>query len=135
MKTNDGILCLIDFSDSSKETLEWAVSLAQQMKKRLTILYTYRLVNSRDRDLLEMRKQIEETARQQFVSLEQDVLKNSGVKYDFVIEIGFAIHRVREYAKKNGLSVLVMGKKVEQVKTEPIEEFAESVHVPLFLVP
>lgn len=95
MKTNDGILCLIDFSDCSRDTLAWAVSLAKLMKKRLTILYTYRLLDARDRDLLEMKKQIQEVARKQFIKLEEDVLKASGVKYDFVIEIGFAIQRVR----------------------------------------
>jgi nucleotide-binding universal stress UspA family protein len=133
MKNNDGILCLIDFSDSSKETLQWAVSLAKQLKKRLTILYTYRLLNPRDADLVAMKNDIE--AREQFARLEEELLKDKGVKYDFTVEIGFATNRVREYAKKNGLSVLVMGKKVEQVRSEPIEEFAENVHVPLFLVP
>lgn len=135
MKTDDGILCLIDFSESSKETLKWAVSLAKQLKKRLTILYTYRLLSPRDADLMVMKKDIEDRARNQFASLEEQVLKGQGIKYDFVVEIGFAINRIKAYAKMNGLGVLVMGKRVEQVRSEPIEEFAESVHVPLFLVP
>jgi nucleotide-binding universal stress UspA family protein len=135
MKNDDGILCLIDLSDSSKDTLKWAVSLATQLKKRLTVLYTYRLLSPHDADLVGIKNRTEGKAREKFASLEQTVLKDKGIKYDFIVEIGFAINRIRAYAKKNGLSVLVLGRNDGQVRSEPIEEFAESVHVPLFLVP
>jgi nucleotide-binding universal stress UspA family protein len=82
-----------------------------------------------------MRKKMEEEARQNFSTLEKEVLADSGVSYDFKVEVGFVSNRVREYAKKNGVSFLVMGKKMNSSSKESFDELAENLHVPLVIVP
>jgi nucleotide-binding universal stress UspA family protein len=131
---NNAILCTIDFSEPSKEVLKYAVNLAKQFNSHITILYTYRLLNSNG-ELVEIKRKIEEQAKQSFAVLENEVLKGSGVSYDFKIEVGFVSNRVREYAKKNGVSFLVMGKKMNGSSKESFDELAENIQVPLVIVP
>jgi K+-sensing histidine kinase KdpD len=135
MEMNDSILCTIDFSDSSREVLKYAVNLSKQRKNHITVLYTYRLLSSLDGEVVEMRKKIEEKAKQNFSILEKEILTDSGVSYDFKIEVGFVSNRVREYAKKNGVSFLVMGKKMNSGSKESFDELAENLQVPLVIVP
>jgi nucleotide-binding universal stress UspA family protein len=134
-KMNNAILCTIDFSESSKDVLKYAVNLSKQFKSHITILYTYRLTNSLNGELVDIKKKIEEQARENFALLEKEVLVESGVSYDFKIEVGFVSNRVREYAKKNGVSFLVMGKKMNGRNKESFDELAENIHVPLVIVP
>jgi nucleotide-binding universal stress UspA family protein len=132
---NNAILCTVDFSDSSKDVLKYAVDLSKQFKSHITVLFTYRLLNSQNGEIVEMRKKMEEEARQNFSTLEKEVLADSGVSYDFKVEVGFVSNRVREYAKKNGVSFLVMGKKMNSSSKESFDELAENLHVPLVIVP
>lgn len=129
------ILCTIDFSEPSKDVLMYAVNLSKQFKSHITILYTYRLLNSQNGELVDMKKKIEEQAKQNFSLLEKEVLVGSGVSYDFKIEVGFVSNRVREYAKKNGVSFLVMGRKMNGRNKESFDELTENIHVPLVIVP
>src|SRR6187549_247490 len=96
---NNSILCTIDFSDSSKDVLKYAVALSKQLKNNLTVLFTYRLMNFHNGEAFDVRKKIEENAKHSFSILEKEVLADSGVSYDFKIEVGFVSNRVREYAK------------------------------------
>jgi hypothetical protein len=130
-----GIICTTDFSESSKDALKWSVSLAQLLNTRLTILYTYRLLNSHNGEALELRKEIEESANRNFSSLERDILTGKGISYDFKIEVGFVSNRVKHYAKKDGVSFVVMGKRMNSTNKESFDELAESLQVPLVIVP
>jgi nucleotide-binding universal stress UspA family protein len=132
---NNTILCSIDFSEPSKDVLKYAVNLSKQFNSHITVLYTYRLLNSFNGEAVEIRKKIEEKAKQDFSVLEQEVLVGSGVSYDFKIEVGFVSNRVKEYAKKNGISFLVMGKKMNGSSKESFDELAENIQVPLVIVP
>jgi nucleotide-binding universal stress UspA family protein len=129
------ILCTIDFSEPSKDVLKYAVKLSKQFSSHITVLYTYRLLNSFNGEAVEIRKKIEEQAKKDFSILEKEVLIESGVSYDFKIEVGFVSNRVREYAKKNGINFLVMGKKMNGSSKESFDELAENIHVPLVIVP
>jgi K+-sensing histidine kinase KdpD len=129
------ILCTIDFSEASKDVLRYAVNLSKQFKSHITVLYTYRLFNSQNGALIEMRKKMEESAKQNFTMLEKEILAGSGVSYDFKVEVGFVSNRVEEYAKKNGVSFLVMGKKMNGSSKESFDELAENLNVPLVIVP
>jgi len=131
---NNAILCTIDFSEPSKDVLKYAVNLSKQFHSHITILYTYRLLNSNG-EAVEVRREIEEQAKQNFAALEKEVLEGSGVSYDFKIEVGFVSNRVEEYAKKNGVSFLVMGKKMNGSSKESFDELAENIQVPLVIVP
>lgn len=129
------ILCTIDFTESSKDALKMAVSLAGLLKTHLTILYTYRLTNVHNGEAIELKKKIEENARQNFTSFEDELLRGNSVPYDFKVEVGFISNRVRDYSKKNGVSFLVMGNKVNVNNKESFDELAAELQVPLVIVP
>lgn len=131
----NGILCTVDFSESSKNALRWSVSLAKLLKTRLTILYTYRLLNSHNGEAVEFRKKTEDDARQKFSFFEKEILEGCGVRYEFKIEVGFISNRVKDHAKKNGVSFLVMGNKMSSTNKESFDELAENIQVPLVIVP
>ena len=120
---NNAILCTIDFSEPSQDVVKYAVNLAKQFNCHLTILYAYRLLYSKTDEAVDLRKKIEDKARQHFSLLEKEVLEGSGISYDFKMEVGFVSNRVKEYAKKNGN------------KNESFDELAENIHVPLVIVP
>lgn len=132
MKT---ILCTIDFSQSTRQSITWAVALATQLRAHLSILYTYRLNQARAGEIITMKKVIEEEARQKFAELEKECLVNSGVSYDFSIEVGFVSDRIEDRAKKNPLDFLVMDKTMKVNSNESLEELMEHIHVPMLVVP
>lgn len=130
-----GIICTVDFSESSKEALKWSVSLAKLLDTSITVLYTYRLLNSANGEATELRKRIEETARKNFATMEQEILSECGVPYQFKVEVGFVSNRVADYVKKSGVSFLVMGKEMNATNKESFDELAQSIQVPLVIVP
>jgi nucleotide-binding universal stress UspA family protein len=132
---NNSILCTIDFSDASIDVVKYAVHLSKQFHCRLTLLYTYRLFSSQVGEVGELRKRMEEKARQNFAMLEREILAGSGIAYDFKVEVGFVSKRVEEYTKRNGVDFLVMGKKMNASSKESFDELAENLHVPLIIVP
>lgn len=134
MMTNS-ILCTIDLSESSKPAVRWAVTMAQQMKTHLTILYTYRLLQYRNGEALQLKRKMEDEARQIFLLLETELLAGKGISYDFKTEIGFVTDRIEDHAKKNTLSFLVMNKHANDAGKETIDELMEHIHVPVLLVP
>jgi nucleotide-binding universal stress UspA family protein len=129
------ILCTIDFSESSKDVLQYAVNLSKQLKCHIRVLYTYRLLSASGDEAVDMRKKTEEQAKLNFSVLEKEVLTGSGISYDFKIEVGFVSNRVREYAKNNNVSFLVMGKGMNGTSKESFDELAANLQVPLVIVP
>jgi hypothetical protein len=115
--------------------LKWAVSLAIQHKTHLTILFTYRLLNSRNGEVMDLRKKIEESAQRNFSAMEEEIVKGKGVSYDFKVEVGFVSSRVADYVKKAGVSFLVMGKQMNSTNRESFDELVENIQVPLVIVP
>jgi nucleotide-binding universal stress UspA family protein len=129
------ILCTIDFSESSGQAIEWALSLAQHMRAHLSIRYAYRLVQSRGGDVAHLKRNIEDQARHKFQQIEQDHLLGKGVAYDFEIEVGFISDRISAYAKKNNLNMIIMDKHVNTHSGETFEELMNSLSVPMLLIP
>lgn len=84
---------------------------------------------------MDLRKTIEENARKGFVSLENEIVKGTGISYDFTVEVGFVSNRIADYVKKEGVSFLVMGKEMNSTNKESFDELAESIQVPLVIVP
>lgn len=130
-----GILCSIDFSESSKDALRWSVSLAKLLKTNLTVLYTYRLLNSSNGEEVQLKKRIEEDAARSFAAIEKEILVHEGIRYSFKIEVGFVSNRVKDYDRKHGISFLVMGNKMNSFNKESFDELAGSLQVPLVIVP
>jgi hypothetical protein len=115
--------------------LKWAVSLAIQHKTHLTVLYTYRLSNSRNGEVMDLRKKIEENAALNFSILEDEIIKGKGVSYDFKAEVGFVSSRIADYVRKEGVSFLVMGREMNSSNRESFDELAENIQVPFVIVP
>src|SRR5688572_1285141 len=99
----NGVLCVTDFTDASKEAIKCAVSLCKKLKCHLTILYTYRIFKQNG-ETINLRKQSEEEASKKFRSIEQEVLAGEDISYDFKAEIGFINSRVEDHLKKNKIS-------------------------------
>ncbi len=129
------ILCTIDFSQSTRHSLEWAVSLTRQMRAHLTVLYTYRLIQPRSGEIVHLKKAIEQEARQKFDALEKEYLMDKGISYDFKIEVGFVTDRIEDRVKKNSLDFVVMDKTMRSNSNESFDELMEHIHVPMLLVP
>src|SRR5687768_12757906 len=93
------ILCTIDLNDSPKGAIQWAVTMAKQLHLHLTILHTYRLIHSDKKEILQLKKHIEQEAKKQFLLMEKEFLTGKGLSYDLKIEIGFIADRIEEHAK------------------------------------
>lgn len=128
------VLCAIDLSPSSKQALEWAVRMAQQLKVHLTVLYTYRLIQANG-EAVRMKKELEEEAQKKFAILEKELLAGKGITYDFSTEVGFVSDRIEDHAKKHKLNFVVMDKKISMAGTESFQELMDHIQVPLLLVP
>jgi hypothetical protein len=131
--TNE-ILCPIDFSESSIEALKCSIRLAKKMKSKLTILYTYRLFKQNGEVMAE-RRRIEEEAAKRFNALEEELLKNSGLSYQFSTEIGFVEGRIGEHARSTKISFLVMADEMRKKIHDSFDELVSQTHVPLVIVP
>jgi hypothetical protein len=129
------ILCTTDLNGSSGQTVQWAVKMAQQLGFHLTILYTYRLVESKKGEVLQMKKRMEEEARLRFKEIEKLYLQNQNIDYDFKVEIGFVEDRIEEHARRNNLSVLVINKNMISYHSESMNELIENIQVPTLVIP
>ena len=105
------------------------------MRAHLSILYTYRLIQPRSGEIINIKKVMEHEARQKFELLEKDFLQNSGIVYDFKVEVGFISDRIEDRAKNNALDFVVMDKTMRSNSNESLEELLVHIHVPMLLVP
>lgn len=129
------ILCTIDFSRSSRDALQWAVRLARQLNAHLTILYTYRLIQHRAGEALQLKRDIEASALYQFNLLEREYLNEGELSYEFKVEIGFMADRVEDFARKHTLNFLVTNRNLHANSKESFDELIEHIDVPLLVVP
>jgi nucleotide-binding universal stress UspA family protein len=131
----NAILCAVDFTDSSKEALKWSVALARDLKAHLTVLHTYRLLQTQNGEAVAMKMKTETEAIKNLMALEKELLKGQDITYDLKSEIGFIADRIKEHAKKNKLRLLVIGKHVTTANIESLNEAIEEIGVPLAIVP
>lgn len=130
------ILCVIDFSASSRKALQWAVANAGTHKSHLTVLYSYRLTRAQyGESAIAMRKKIEDEAQKNFGILEQDLLLDKKISYDFKTEVGFIADRVEEYAKNHAINFLVIDKNIRATNKESFDDLVENMQVPLVIIP
>jgi nucleotide-binding universal stress UspA family protein len=128
------ILCTTDFSDSSNVALKWSINLARKLGAHLTILYTYRLFKQNGEAVM-MKRIIEQEAAKNFGALENELLSESGIEYDFKTEVGFVADRIGAHAKKKNISFLVMAKTMSMANREVFDDLVAQLRVPLVIVP
>jgi hypothetical protein len=135
----DHILCAIDFSESSLETLKWASKLAREGKASLAVLFSYRLLQSgKLNDIVSFRRKTEEESRQKFAEMEQFIFSKD-VQTTFITEIGFYSDNVENFTRKNPMTLVVLSETVANTiydhKGQSLQHFLKSLHVPLLIVP
>jgi len=106
------ILCPIDFSPGSRRALEYAVSLAQETRARLTVLYVVELpadaLEPPNSALLNYRATCFEQARTQMKEIMRTAAPLGGSAADMVVE-GRAYRQILEVAAEQHASLIVMG--------------------------
>jgi Universal stress protein family len=130
----NGILCLTDFSDSSKGALDWSIKLAKKLGSHLTLLYTYRLFKQ-DGETILIKKNMEMDASKNFAALEIEFLTGSGIVYDFKTEVGFVDDRIEQNLKNGRVSFLVMGKGMSLRNKETFDDLLTKLQIPLVIIP
>lgn len=130
----NGVLCIIDFTVSSKGVLKCAALLSKKFNKHLTILYTYRILKQNGEATVQ-KKQSEEIAFRNFASLEKEVLAGEGLNYDFKTEIGFINNRAEDHIKKNNISLLVIDRGLSVRNKEPFDDLIGKLKIPYVIVP
>ena len=129
------ILCVVDFSETSNRALSWAVKMARCLNAHMTVLYTFRLLQSKNGEVLSMKRQKEEEAVIQFNTLEKNLLLGKQVSYDFKTEVGFFTDRIEDYTTKNSIELLVIGKTMTEGNKETFEELIKNLQIPLAIIP
>jgi nucleotide-binding universal stress UspA family protein len=130
-----GILCAIDFSDSSKAALRWSIDIARELNHHLTVLYTYRLLRPYHGEVIDMKRKIEDEALKHFADLEKELLIDQGVSYDFKTEVGFVADRAKDHIKNSGVKLLVVGQKMSSSNKQSFDELVADLQMPLVIVP
>jgi hypothetical protein len=126
---------VIDFSESSKNALQWAVNNTHS-GAHLTILYPYRLIHvPYGESPMALRRKIEDEANRNFQILERDFLMNKNISYDFKTEVGFLADRVEEHNKKQPINFLVIDKNIRINNKESFDELMETTPVPMVIIP
>lgn len=82
-----------------------------------------------------VKKNIDLDAAKNFEKIATSLLKNEAMSYEFRTEVGFIQDRVQEYARKNNILFMVMGKKLVTSYNENLNEFMDQIEVPLVIVP
>jgi nucleotide-binding universal stress UspA family protein len=134
------ILCAIDFSESSLYALKWAMTLAQLSQAQVVILFCYRLIaEGDDGESLDMKRDIETKALEQFHEIEKKLVDAPIVPYQFVTEIGFFSSRIEMFIRKSPVSMLVMGNSVisnfNEYKNLSFDQFLLKTKIPVVVVP
>jgi hypothetical protein len=133
------ILCAMDFSESSIQALQWAYRLAKSGKLPLTVLYSYRLLQTgKLNDIVSFRRQTEEESKKKFAEWEKTVLA-ADLPVTFVAEIGFFSDTIENYIRKNAGTLVVVSENMAQSiydhKGQSLPHFLKGLQVPLLIVP
>ncbi len=134
------ILCAIDFSESSLQTLKWALAIGQQTQAHVTILFCYRLITeNNDGEMIDLKKNMENEALKKFNQIEKKLKKTELGSFQFITEVGFFPHRIEMYIRKSPVSLLVMENSIvqnfEEYKKLSFDEFLKNSGVPVLIVP
>lgn len=130
------ILCVIDFSDASKDALLAAVNIAGETKSSLTVLYPYRLNQPRNvTDVTQWKKSIDVDATNNFNRMSINLFKDSNVLWEFKPEVGFIGDRVEAYTQKYNVGLVVMSTHLSRASSEVFLEMLDKLKCPLLIIP
>lgn len=130
------ILCLIDFSEASRQTLKWAADEAHKQDAQLTVLYPYRLTELQGKhDVIKLRQGMDTEAISNFDKIAKETFHNPAVKYEFRPEVGFINDRIYAHSHKKTFAMLVISKRMAVNNKENMMELINLIKFPLVIVP
>ena len=111
------ILCPIDESLNSYETLRYAFEMAKLSKGKLIPLYAFRLdQNNRERNKksVELKERIKTSTHQKLQELKSKFNLDDEVEFEFHSEIGFLASRVLMKFKEHPIDLIILSKELLQ---------------------
>lgn len=111
------ILIPIDFSDNSKNALKYGMEVARKTNATLILLHAYRLLGSQINSVrtseLSLKETLDKSPRENFLAIERKFLKNSGLNYEFQIQIGFVETVIKLITQTQPIDMVIMGTRGE----------------------
>jgi len=130
------ILCIIDFSEASRQALDWAAQEAVKQDTPLTVLYPYRLNQLKGKeDLVRLRNGLDAEAVSNFEKIAKGTLDETNIQYEFKPEVGFINDRVFAHSHRKEFSMMVISKKMAVNNKENMAELIDLIKFPLIIVP
>lgn len=106
------ILCVIDFSDSSKKVLEVAARIAIACHAHLMVLFPYRLIDhGHQGSLASLKLRLETEAKEKFNDLKDKLPHAETLSFEFQPEIGFVSDRIKAHISrdKDYIDLVIVG--------------------------
>jgi len=109
------ILCPIDESPKSNETLRYAFEIARLSKCKLILLYAFRLDQDNlqlNKKKVELKEHIKESTEEKLAELKQRFNLNGEVDFEFHSEIGFLASRVLLKFRDHPIDLIILSKEL-----------------------
>lgn len=134
------ILCVTDLGGSAVQVLEVAARMAYAYRSHLTILFPYRLIgNGYKGEIADLKRKLEQEAREKFLSLRKDIPLLNQVSHDFQPEIGFPADRIGSFVKRNKIDSVVISQRqanaMNEVNPLTLQSLITSSRLPFTIVP
>jgi len=101
----------------------------------LILLHTYRLKTIGSEDVVTWKRTTEANACEQFLLIEDNLLRSSGIKYTLKTEVGFLADRVVDTIRKNEIILFVTNRMMYSGSRATMDELVENTKVPIVLAP
>ena len=132
------ILCPIDFSESSIEALKYALEIARKEHLGVTVLYSYRLIQTEQgEEILEFKNKVEAAAREKFSAVEKIFKNGVTTDHEFVIEIGFFSDCISRQIRTRPVTKIVIDNRMRPLLNDSHlnqEPFLLSLPIPVIVV-
>ncbi|HZY83167.1 MAG TPA: universal stress protein [Cyclobacteriaceae bacterium] len=130
------ILCVIDFTEASKNALGKALNIAESFKLKLTVLYPYRLNQPLNiPDVAQWKGSIERDASENFKRMTTTLFKESHMSWEFKPEVGFLDDRIQIFTEKHNVTLVVMSSDLAYKSDGAFVDMLAKLKTPLLIVP
>jgi nucleotide-binding universal stress UspA family protein len=133
------ILCVVDLKEPCQKVLEVAASIASKCHSHVIVLFSYRLINlGAEGDISSIKFIMDNEARNKFNELSKYLSQNE-ITYEFQTEIGFNADRIRSYAKRDSVGMVIIGESqaydINEGRSFTLWQFITDMKLPFLIVP
>jgi len=136
------ILCVIDFSESSKKVLEVAARFAIACKSHLTVLFPFRLIDHHYQGSLgSLKQKLEAEATEKFNNLRKTLPDAAMLSCEFQPEIGFISDRINAHVSgdKEGIDMVIVAQEQTTSNNDSkgfdLQNLITNSRIPFVIVP